>query len=108
MSNHILNRFRKVAFWEGISFLLLLGIAMPIKYGLGNPWPVKIVGWAHGVLFIVYIVCLYQAASAFRWSLVKSALAFVASLLPFGPFVFDRYLIQTPTKEERAEVRIKR
>ncbi|SVE17025.1 uncharacterized protein METZ01_LOCUS469879, partial [marine metagenome] len=48
MSDKTLKRFRKTAIWEGISFLVLLGIAMPIKYGLGNPMPVKIVGMTHG------------------------------------------------------------
>lgn len=87
-----LNRFRKTAFWEGISFVLLLFIAMPIKYGLGNPWPVKVVGMAHGILFILYVLFLIQAAMAYNWPFRKSVLAFVASLLPFGPFIFDRGL----------------
>ena len=87
-----LNRFRKIAIWEGISFLVLLGIAMPIKYGLGNPIPVRIVGLTHGILFILYVIFLIQAAMEYDWSFKKSALAFIAAFLPFGPFVFDRHL----------------
>ncbi len=91
-NDKILNRFRKTAFWEGVSFLLLLGIAMPIKYGLGNPYPVKVIGMAHGILFIAYVIFLIQAAMEYDWPFKKSALAFVASLVPFGPFLFDKRL----------------
>ncbi|MDA0347128.1 MAG: DUF3817 domain-containing protein [Verrucomicrobia bacterium] len=92
MQDKTLNRFRKVAIWEGISFLILLGIAMPIKYGLGNPIPVKVVGMIHGILFIAYVILLIQAAMEYDWPFKKSALAFAASLIPFGPFLFDRRL----------------
>lgn len=87
-----LNRFRKTAFWEGISWVVLLFIAMPVKYGLGNEMGVKIVGPIHGLLFIAYVIFLIQAAMEYHWPLKKSALAFLASLIPFGPFVFDRRL----------------
>ena len=93
-NNKTLNRFRKTAFWEGVSFLLLLGIAMPIKYGLGNPYPVKVIGMAHGVLFIAYVIFLILAAMEYDWPLKKSVIAFLASLVPFGPFIFDKRLEQ--------------
>ena len=56
------GRFRIVAFWEGISYLLLLFVAMPLKYGLGIDMAVRIVGLAHGVLFLGYCVTLGLAA----------------------------------------------
>ena len=65
---------------------------MPIKYGLGNPYPVKIVGMAHGILFILYVIFLIQAAMEYDWPFKKSLLAFIAAFLPFGPFIFDRKL----------------
>jgi integral membrane protein len=92
MQDKTLNRFRKVAIWEGISWILLLFVAVPVKYGLGNPILVKIVGPIHGILFTAYVIFLIQAAMEYDWPLKKSALAFVASLLPFGPFLFDRRL----------------
>lgn len=107
MPDRTLNRFRKIAIWEGISFLLLLGIAMPIKYALGNPWPVKIVGWAHGVLFVAYVIFLFQAAAEHSWSLKKSAVAFVASLVPFGPFLFDRHLTKELAENDLLDVTLK-
>ena len=103
MSDKTLKRFRKTAFWEGVSFLLLLGIAMPIKYGLGNPYPVKVLGMAHGLLFVAYMVFLLQAAMEYDWPFKKSCLAFIASFLPFGPFIFDRKLERESTEEKLAE-----
>lgn len=102
-----LIRFRKTAFWEGVSFLLLLGIAMPIKYGLGNPYPVKVIGMAHGLLFIAYVLFLIQCAMEYDWPFKKSALAFVASLLPFGPFIFDRRLEKESSAEALADGTVK-
>ena len=67
---------------------------MPIKYGLGNPWPVKVVGMAHGILFILYVILLIQVALEFNWPFKKSLLGFIAALLPFGPFVFERKLLK--------------
>lgn len=80
-------RFRTVAFWEGISYLLLLFVAMPLKYGLGIDMAVRIVGMAHGTLFIAYVVTLGLA-----WSRLGNRLgviAFVMSLIPGGTFWLD-------------------
>ena len=79
-----IGRFRIVAFWEGISYLLLLFVAMPLKYGLGVDMAVRIVGMAHGVLFLGYCVTLALAASLLGAR--RSLLAFVLSFVPFGTF----------------------
>lgn len=75
---------------EGISYLLLLGVAMPLKYALDMPEMVQQVGMAHGVLFIAYVVMLVYLGVMHNWAFKKMAFGFVASLLPFGPFVFER------------------
>ena len=75
---------------EGISFLVLLGVAMPLKYLAANPTPVRIVGMIHGVLFIGYVILLALAWAQYRWSFAKSLLAFIASLVPFGTFYADK------------------
>ena len=93
-----ISRFRLVGFYEGLSFLLLLGIAMPVKYILGYPALVKYVGWAHGVLFILYMYALLQVALTHRWSVGKVAVGFIASLLPFGPFILDKKLLKNEEK----------
>ena len=81
-----------IGYLEGTSFLLLLFIAMPLKYMLDIPEGVKYIGMAHGVLFIVYIVVLVGTAIKVkipRWAIPAGVLG---SLLPFGPFIFDHLL----------------
>ncbi|QHL87358.1 DUF3817 domain-containing protein [Nibribacter ruber] len=85
-----LDRFRSIAIIEGISFLLLLIIAMPMKYMMGIPEPVKYMGWAHGVLFVLFMALLLQVWIQYKWSFWKVALAFIASLIPFGTFWLDK------------------
>jgi integral membrane protein len=77
---------------EGISYLLLLGIAMPMKYFFGFPMAVKIVGMAHGVLFIAYCLLLALQMKANKWNLLFGIYLFAATLIPFGTFVTDRKL----------------
>jgi len=84
-----LGRLRIVAFLEGISYLVLLGIAMPLKYFVGLPQAVRVVGMAHGVLFVLFVILLIQVATEKSWSFKKSALSFVSSLVPFGTFYAD-------------------
>ncbi len=85
-------RLRAIGIAEGISFLLLLGIAMPLKYIADQPAAVTYVGWAHGVLFVLYCLALLLAWIDRRWDFGKAVLLFVASLVPFGPFVAERHL----------------
>src|SRR5690349_1364017 len=89
MLKSAIGRFRVVAALEGTSFLVLLGIAMPLKYLAGEPTPVRIVGLVHGMLFMLYGFMLADAVTSKRWSKTQAARAFVASLLPFGTFVLD-------------------
>ena len=87
-----LNHLRLVALLEGTSFLVLLFIAMPLKYLADLPLAVRIVGSLHGGLFLLFLVALYRAASKRGWPRRRSLIAFVASIVPFGTFVFDRSL----------------
>ena len=89
-----LKRFRQISLAEGLSFLVLLFIAMPLKYAFGYPLAVKIVGWLHGVLFILYFAQGLQTAREEGWSTKMILGAVVASVLPFGPFVLERRLAQ--------------
>jgi integral membrane protein len=89
-----LGRLRLVGFLEGASFLLLVGVAMPLKYFAGMPEAVRVVGMAHGVLFLAYVVTIVHAHVEYDWPVKRSALLFVAALLPFGPFIADRKLLR--------------
>jgi integral membrane protein len=87
-----LRLLRLVALLEGSSFLILLFVAMPLKYLAGMPLAVRVVGSIHGALFIAFVVALYRAARARDWPRRRSVTALVASILPFGTFVFDATL----------------
>ncbi len=88
----ILKRFRQIGFIEGISYLTLLFIAMPLKYGFDMPMAVKFVGMGHGALFTAYVILLAMAASKYEWNLKYTGLLFLASLVPFGTFYMDKKL----------------
>jgi integral membrane protein len=87
-----LGRFRAVAFWEGLSFLVLLLLAMPLKYLLGLPQMVRVVGMSHGLLFVAYLYTLMMATLEYRWSFNRVVVAFAASLVPGGTFWLDTQL----------------
>jgi integral membrane protein len=89
-----LGRLRIIGWWEGVSFLVLLGIAMPLKYLAGWPDAVRVVGMAHGILFILYVVAAIQAALEYDWPWKRTALVLAASILPAGPFVVDAKLLR--------------
>lgn len=89
MLTHPVGRLRLIGMIEAVSFLLLLGVAMPLKYLAGQPLAVLVVGWVHGVLFVAFVAALadafFRGPLPFGWAVI----AFAAALLPFGPFVID-------------------
>ena len=84
-----IGRLRAIALTEGASFLVLLFVAMPMKYLGGIEMAVKIVGWLHGLLFMLFCLALLLAMPSLRYNVGRCAMVFVAALLPFGPFVID-------------------
>lgn len=95
-----LGRLRFIGWWEGLSFLVLILVAMPLKYLAAEPGAVRVVGMAHGVLFLLYVLAAIQAAVEYRWSWKRTALVLVASLLPAGPFVLDAKLLRHEAARE--------
>lgn len=89
MLKNPVHSLRMVALTEGVSFLVLLGVAMPLKYAAGRPEAVLIVGWAHGILFLLLCALLLFVLVRGHWPLSRAAMVFIAALLPFGPFVID-------------------
>ncbi len=87
-----MDKFRLINFIEGISYLILLFIAMPLKYVFDYPAATKIVGMTHGVLFIIFLILLSQAIQKYKFSTKFSIILFVASLLPFGTTFTERKL----------------
>lgn len=86
----ILRWFKLIATAEGISFLVLLGIAMPLKYMAGMPMAVKIVGSLHGALFLAYMAAATLLFTHLKWPLSRLPGIFYAAVLPFGTFVLER------------------
>ena len=102
MKNRISN-LRLIGFIEGVSFIVLLLIAMPLKYYLDLPMAVKITGWIHGVLFILYIVAVLMAVKAMEWNWFYVLVALGASLIPIGTFVLDKSLRKREQELERQQ-----
>ena len=96
-----IGKLRITGLAEGTSFLILLLIAMPLKYMAGMPMAVKYAGWAHGILFILYIVALINVRLDYKWPFKKLLVAFIASLLPFGTFILDSRLRKEETELQK-------
>lgn len=92
MFDKSIRNLRVIGIAEGISFLVLLCIAMPLKYMMDMPLAVKYVGWAHGLLFILYIPAVLLARKAMQWNFFQVLVALAASLVPLGTFFLDRQL----------------
>ena len=88
-----IGRLRIVAILEGCSYLLL-GFTMILKYNYGMPQPNFVVGLAHGILFILYVVLVLQVSFLQKWNLLKIFWAFLASIVPFGTFYADKTLFR--------------
>jgi integral membrane protein len=84
--------FRMIALAEGVSFLTLLFVAMPMKYFMGMPEVVRVVGSIHGVLFVLYVGLLTRIHFTQRWFFIFSLYALLASVIPFGTFMLDKQL----------------
>ncbi|MBN8673175.1 MAG: DUF3817 domain-containing protein [Chitinophagales bacterium] len=82
--------FRKIAFAEGISFLVLLLIAMPLKYFADMPKAVTIIGSLHGVLFVALAVAAYMVKDQYNRSIGWGFKVFISSIIPFGTFYMDK------------------
>ncbi|MBV6652652.1 MAG: DUF3817 domain-containing protein [Mameliella sp.] len=85
---------RLLALWEGVSFLLILFVTMPLKYMADIPEPNLVIGMAHGFLFIAYIVVVALARSEYKMSLGQTFWSLLASIIPFGTFVADHKIFK--------------
>jgi integral membrane protein len=88
----LLKQLFNVGYAEGVSYLVLLLIAMPLKYWGGIPMAVRITGSLHGVLFIWYIILLLQAYKAYKWPFSKLVKGGIVSLIPFGTFFLHKFI----------------
>jgi len=90
-----ITSLKKVGFIEGISYLLLIGVAMPLKYFAGMKLAVSIAGTLHGILFLAFMVAIVQAMVKAGLKPLNACLCLIASLIPFATFYMDRYAVAT-------------
>jgi integral membrane protein len=86
----MLKSFKIIALLEGISLLVLLFFAMPMKYLMAEPIYVKTVGMAHGLLFIAYVILAVMLKIEYNWKVKKLFIVFIASVIPFGTFYVEK------------------
>ena len=86
----LLNTFRIVALLEGVSYILLLFLAVPIKYFGDDPQYVKLLGMPHGLLFVAYIILAFILGSKLKWNTKTLLFVLAASVIPFGTFYVDK------------------
>mgnify|MGYP006297121697 CR=1 FL=1 len=89
-----IKQLKIAAIAEGISYLLLLGVTMPLKYFMDMPEPNMLVGYAHGVLFIWYIALVFIVAFRYRWPVFSTMIALTASLFPFATFYVEAKMLR--------------
>jgi integral membrane protein len=95
MSNvdrRFLRRLRTIGAIEGVSTLILFGIAMPLKYLAGMPMAVRVAGSIHGALFVTLVVTFILGVRRIPISRRLAGAGIVAAVFPFGPFIMDRWL----------------
>ncbi|BAK73703.1 MAG: DUF3817 domain-containing protein [Arcobacter sp.] len=98
MLNDTFSRFRVISFVEGLSYLILVFIAMPLKYFAGYEIAVKVAGMTHGILFILFFIALFMAMKKYNWKFLSFQL-FVYSLIPFGFILIEKTIMKTPPKK---------
>ena len=102
LGGSMLNTFRVISMVEGLSFLLLLFVAMPLKYQYGFPQAVTAVGWAHGLLFIAYVLWAQTCGQRYNWPEMFKLRVLISGMIPFACFFLDKKL-----KSESAELVMK-
>ena len=86
--------FRIIALLEGVSYILLLLVATPVKYLYNDPQYVKILGMPHGILFILYILFAVLLQSDLNWNNRTLWIVLLASVIPFGTFYVDKKFLR--------------
>lgn len=89
-----IGRLRAISALEGLSYALLVFVAMPLKYGFGQPELVRVMGMAHGVLFVAFALALVMAWRERGWELDRAIIVMAWSLVPLGAVAIERMLKQ--------------
>jgi integral membrane protein len=101
LSQNPVSVLRVVGLLEAFSFLILVFVAMPLKYAADQPGPVRYVGMAHGVLFLAFVAVLLWTWAAARWPVGRVGLLLLASLFPAGPIIVDKRVVRYADEYDR-------
>lgn len=85
----MIKTLRVISYLEGISYILLLFIAVPIKYYANDPSLVKLLGMPHGLLFVAFVILSLMNSKKYNWSFIKTIVVLISSIIPFGTFYVD-------------------
>ena len=91
---------RVISYLEGISYVLLLFIAVPIKYYANDPSLVKLLGMPHGLLFVAFVIVSLMNSKKYDWSFIKTVFVLISSIIPFGTFYVDYKYFKTNTQRD--------
>lgn len=91
----MINVLRVISYLEGISYILLLFIAVPIKYYANDPSLVKLLGMPHGLLFVAYVILSLVSSKKYRWNSKKTLVVLISSVIPFGTFYVGYKYLKT-------------
>ena len=86
------GRLRLFSLLEAVTYLILLFVAVPIRYAGHNPNPVHVMGPVHGTLFILYVLAAIDVRGKLGWDSKVTLKVLVASVIPFAPFYVERWL----------------
>ena len=95
----MIKLLRVISYLEGISYILLLFIAVPIKYYANDPSIVKLLGMPHGLLFVAYVILSLVSSKEYRWNSKKTLIVLISSVIPFGTFYVDYKYFKTDVQK---------
>lgn len=101
LTSTVIGRLRILGFLEGMSFVILVFLGMPLKYWYNSPWLVKQAGMAHGLLFVAFVIYTVLVSIDLNWSFTKTTWKLLlASIIPFGPFIADIKILKPLSNEK--------
>lgn len=101
--NTQIGRLRLVGFLEGLSLLVLIFVAVPLKYKYGDPSMVKTMGPTHGLLFLFFVINTIAVGIEYKWTFRETTWkVLLACVVPFGTFYID-YTILRPIQQQASK-----
>jgi len=102
-----IGRLRIIAFLEGVTLLILVIIAVPMKYYFNNPWASQFFGPIHGAIFLLFLISTLSVAIEYKWKFMTTTWkVLLACFIPFGTFYIDRAILSKMRPEEKGHGKV--